>query len=97
MNNQPAHLSDRITITSLAHNPYPLFQEMMAHAPVCWTPAFQLWMITRRKDVIAILRDPETFTMEPTSARANPMEDIFGPMLLSLDGAEHQQIRDATW
>lgn len=87
-------LGDQITLETLAHDPYPLFQEMLAHTPVCWAPAFHLWMITRREDVIAILRDAETFTMEPTSARANPMEDIFGPMLLSLDGVEHQQIRD---
>lgn len=47
-------------------------------------------MSTRREDVMAILRNTKTFTREP--ARANLMEGIFGPMLLSLDSAEHQQI-----
>lgn len=51
-------------------------------------------MVTRHAHVIEILRDAESFTMEPESERANPMEDILGPMMLSIDGPDHKRIRD---
>lgn len=86
-------IGDRINVDLLARNPYPIFQQMMAHEPVCWVPAFKMWMVTRRDDVIAILKDAETFTMEPETGQNNPMEDTFGPMMLSLDGPEHKRIR----
>jgi len=94
MQSQAAQIGDRINVELLAHDPYPVFQEMMTDAPVCWVPSFDLWMITRREDVIAILKDSATFTMNPKKARANPMEDIFGPMMLSIDGLEHRRIRE---
>ncbi len=83
-----------ITQAQLHDNPYPIFQKLLAHEPVSWVPAFDLWMVTRHADVIDILKDAETFTMEPATERANPMEDILGPMMLSIDGAEHKRIRD---
>ncbi|MEM7346105.1 MAG: cytochrome P450 [Chloroflexota bacterium] len=94
MNSSTPSLGERITIEALAKNPYPIFQEMIATAPVCWVPAFGMWMVTRRDDVIALLKDAETFTMEPEAAQINPMEQTFGPMMLSIDGPEHKKIRD---
>ena len=87
-------VGEQITIEGLTQNPYPLFQKMLAHEPVCWVPAFKMWMITRREDVVEILRDAETYTMEPEGGQINPMEDTFGPMMLSIDGPEHKKIRD---
>lgn len=88
----------QINIQTLAENPYPIFQQLIAHEPICWIPAFKLWMVTRREDVITILRDWQTYTMEPThstgGASNSPMEDIFGPMMLSLDGAAHKRMRE---
>ncbi|MCB0083470.1 MAG: cytochrome P450 [Caldilineaceae bacterium] len=84
----------QLTVDALTRNPYPLFQQMHTTAPICWAPAFHLWMVTRRADVITILRDAETYTMEPAGAQINPMADIFGPMMLSIDGPEHKAIRD---
>lgn len=94
MKNAHPTIGNRITVDLLAHNPYPTFQQMLAHEPVCWVPALNMWMITRRDDVIAILRDAETYTMEPQTAHPNPMEDTFGTMMLSIDGPEHKRIRD---
>lgn len=90
----PKNISKKITVARLAQDPYPIFEEMIADAPVCWVPQFSLWMVTRRDDVIEILKDAETFTMEPENAQLNPMEDTFGPMMLSLDGPEHKRIRE---
>lgn len=94
MKNTYTTIGSGITIDLLAHNPYPTFQDMLAQEPVCWVPALNMWMITRREDVITILRDAETYTMEPQTAHPNPMEDTFGPMMLSLDGPDHKRIRD---
>ncbi|MFK7804583.1 MAG: cytochrome P450 [Anaerolineae bacterium] len=83
-----------VTIKQIAKNPYPTFQQMIATEPVSWVPAFNMWMVTRRVDVVELLRDAELYTMEPEGDQVNPMEDTFGPMMLSLDGAEHKKIRD---
>ena len=91
-----------ITQAQLHDDPYPIFQYLIVHEPVAWIPAFNMWMVTRHADVIDILKDAESFTMETMdtgvteveSARANPMEDTLGPMMLSIDGAAHKRIRD---
>lgn len=84
-----------ITQEEMASNPYPAFQAMLANEPVSWVPAFNLWMVTRRADVLEILKDAEQYTMEPEGGQINPMEDTFGTMMLSIDGAEHKRLRDA--
>lgn len=83
-----------IDLATMARNPYPIFQKLLANEPVSWVPAFNFWMVTRRQDVMEILRDAELFTMEPEGKQANPMEDTFGTMMLSIDGPRHKQIRD---
>ncbi len=93
MTEQTRPIGKRITVDLLARNPYPTFQKMIADEPVCWVPTLNMWMVTRRDDVITILKDAETFTMEPENEQINPMEETFGPMMLSLDGPEHQRIR----
>lgn len=84
---------ERIDLATLARDPYPTFDALLTSEPLSWVPAFNLWMVTRRDDVIAILRDWQTFTME-TESTNSPMEDIFGPMMLSLDGAAHKRMRE---
>ncbi|MEM7532622.1 MAG: cytochrome P450 [Chloroflexota bacterium] len=89
----------QVTLAQMAENPYPTFHQMLAHEPVSWVPAFNLWMVTRRDDAIEIMRDADLYTMEPIahstgSGQINPMEDTFGSMMLSLDGPPHKRIRD---
>lgn len=86
-------IGERITVDLLARDPYPIFQEMIAHEPISWVPAFQMWMVTRREDCITILRNWQTFTMEAPTL-ASPMKDIFGEMMLSLDGPTHKRVRE---
>lgn len=87
-------LSEQITLDRLAGDPYPLFQALLQQAPVCWAPAFGMWLVTRRADAIEILKDSKTFTMEPVGGQRSPMEDTFGPMMLSIDGPHHQRVRE---
>ena len=83
-----------VTLEQMAKNPYGIFEQMLATEPISWVPAFNMWMVTQRADVIEILRDAELYTMEPEGEQINPMEDTFGPMMLSLDGPPHKKIRD---
>ncbi|MBM4267064.1 MAG: cytochrome P450 [Deltaproteobacteria bacterium] len=48
----PEHLRD----------PYPLFQRAHREAPVFFSPAFQLWIVTRYDDIWTVLKDPERFS-----------------------------------
>lgn len=84
----------QISVAQLSENPYPLFQRLLAEEPITWLPQYKMWLVARRADVVAILRDAETFTMVPPAGQINPMEALFGPMMLSLDGPPHKQVRD---
>ncbi len=94
MESQTSFSADTITVEQMARNPYPFFEQMQVHAPVCWVPAFNMWMLTRHADVMELLRDADAFTMEPQPDYPNPMQELFGPMMLSIDGPDHKRIRD---
>jgi cytochrome P450 len=83
-------LGAAVTLETLSRDPYPTLHALRAHEPVAWIPDVGMWFVTRRDDTLAILADDETFTVvSPHSL----LEDTFGPMMLSRDGAEHQRLR----
>lgn len=43
-------------------DPYPLYQRLRVEAPVYWCEAWSAWVLTRYDDVMAVLRDAETFS-----------------------------------
>ena len=51
-----AHLED----------PYPFYREARQAEPVFFHPGFGLWFVTRYDDVVAVLRDPATFSSKDT-------------------------------
>jgi hypothetical protein len=42
-------------------NPYPLFHQLRARAPVYWSEALGAWVLTRYADVAAVLHRPAQF------------------------------------
>lgn len=79
-----------LTFEALSESPYPLFRRLQAEEPVTWAPQLGMWLATRRDDVVAILDDPETYTVRsPHSLLA----DTFGPMMLGEDGPAQQRLR----
>jgi cytochrome P450 len=50
-----------------------------------------MWFVTRRRHVLNVLLDEETFTVH---SRVSLLEDTLGPMMLSRDGAEHSRMRE---
>lgn len=70
---------------AVAANPYPYYQRLRNHAPVCRLNALPFWVVSRYDDVLAILRSPELFSssvMEPAD-RA----------LLGADPPAHSRVR----
>jgi cytochrome P450 len=51
-----------------------------------------MWLVTRRDDVLAILRDPETFS---TDHPASPIRDTFGAQMLSAEGESQRRFKSA--
>lgn len=80
--------------------PYEFFARLRREAPVAWQPTSSahgvgLWLVTRHADVVAVERDPETFSsshqlggtlIEPVGADA-------GLHLINKDSPEHFALR----
>lgn len=43
-------------------NPFPWFARARDAAPVFYLPRYDMWVVTRHADCLAVLRDPETFS-----------------------------------
>ena len=72
-----------------AAQPYEQWAWMREHAPVYHDAANDVWAITRYDDVLAIEKDPATYS----SKRApRPHGDPL-PMMISMDNPEHQRRR----
>lgn len=72
-----------------AQQPYEQWAWMREHAPVYWDAANQVWGITRYDDVLAIEKDPKTFSsMRAPRPHGEPL-----PMMISMDNPEHQRRR----
>ena len=76
-------LGARLTIDALADDPYPTFRELRTLEPVTWAPKLDMWLLTRRDDVVRVLADWERFT---TDSPASTIRDIFGSHMLTTDG-----------
>jgi cytochrome P450 len=79
-----------VTLDGLSRNPYPIYARLQREEPVSWIESLGMWFVTRRKQVLNILLDEETFTVHSPSSL---LEDTFGPMMLSRDGVEHTRLR----
>ena len=45
-------------------DPYPVYAAARERAPVFFAERFGFWVVTRHEDVLAVLRDPETFSSQ---------------------------------
>lgn len=56
-------------------DPFPVYAEARRDAPVFYAPAFDLWVVTRHEDVLAVLKDDETFSSR-NALRSSPREPL---------------------
>jgi cytochrome P450 len=79
-------------------NPYPTYAKLRHRDPVHWNPLGRSWIISRYRDVDAILRDHARFSND-TRHRRPPREFQAsasyprGPSMLFLDPPDHTRLR----
>src|SRR5947199_3683728 len=75
-------------------DPYPVFAQLRAEAPVLWHDDAQLWTIARHDDVMRVSRDPATFCSGRGVLPSDRQRDITGAeSILFLDPPDHQRHR----
>ena len=72
-----------------AGRPYADWAWMREHAPAYWDAKNEVWALTRYDDVLAVEKDPETFS----SHRAPRPHGDHLPMMISMDAPEHSRRR----
>jgi cytochrome P450 family 142 subfamily A polypeptide 1 len=72
-----------------AENAHELWTEMRQTSPIHWDPVAEVWGIAKYQDVLAIEKDPKTFS----SHRAPRPHGEHLPMMISMDDPEHQRRR----
>ena len=78
------------TIEELEGSPHALLARLREREPVSWLPAIGGWLVTRREEALAAMRDAAAFTVQdPRFTTAQ----VVGPSMLSLDGPEHDRHR----
>jgi cholest-4-en-3-one 26-monooxygenase len=72
-----------------AREPHEQWTWMRQHAPTYWDAANEVWGITRHEDVLAIEKDPATFSSRRSP---RPHGDPL-PMMISMDDPQHRRRR----
>lgn len=71
-----------VCLADLAVDPYPIFARLQEVEPVTWVPEIERWFLTRRDDILAVLRDPGLFTTDAPST----IRDMFGVHMMTTEG-----------
>jgi cytochrome P450 len=80
-----------ITVEQLWDDPYPVYEALREHAPVCHVPAVGLWFVTRWEDVEGAAMDPVRF---PAAVPGSPLDRTLGGRnVLTTDGPEQRRLR----
>ncbi|MFI5249962.1 MAG: cytochrome P450, partial [Gemmatimonadales bacterium] len=80
----------RVRLCDLAIDPYPILARLRESNPVAWVEETQMWFVTRRADVLLVLRDPETYR---TDSPRSTIRDTFGTQMLSAEGDLHRRYK----
>lgn len=85
-------------------DPYPHYARLRREAPVLWLPDYDIWLVSRHRDVIEVLRDPQTYSSrlghaaEPGKKESGIRYRIGAPgvrILLAMDPPDHTVFRRA--
>lgn len=103
--NSPKHFDRLLTQPETLDNPYPVYLQMRAEAPVYWSDVWNCWVLTRYADVKATFRDPESFVNSgrftslleqlPADVRTEvqPLERHFLHGVINTDPPVHTRLR----
>ncbi len=70
-------------------DPWEMYTWMLEQCPLYWDPHNEVWYVWRLEDIIAISRDPETFT----STEGNRPNIPPDPSMIHQDGEQHRKQR----
>lgn len=76
----------------------PLFERLRRESPIHFqaeSPAGPFWSITRFEDIVAVEKDTETFSSEPTIAIIDPPDERRAPSFIAMDQPQHDIQRRA--
>ena len=77
---------------------HELFARLREECPIHYqpdSPAGPFWSVTRYEDIVAIERDTDTFSSEPSIAILDPEPDMILKMFIAMDPPEHDDQRRA--
>jgi len=77
---------------------HSLFARLRAESPVHFqpnSPAGPFWSVTRYEDIVAIERNTQVFSSEPSIAILDPEPDMILKMFIAMDPPEHDDQRRA--
>jgi len=86
-------------------DPYPVYEELRASAPVTYDDATDHWLVTRHRDVHALLRDRrfgrtylhaashEEMGRDAPPAHLAPFWRLINAGILDMEGADHRRVR----
>lgn len=80
-----------MSVADLTADPHPILHRLREKGPVSWIPALDAWLVTSHEHSVRVLLDPGTFTVDDPRFST---QQVIGPSMLSLDGAEHRRHRD---
>lgn len=93
----------RPTDPDFLQDPYPAYARLRAEAPIAWYPGWAKWIVTRHRDVDALLRDRRLgrviHHLTPVSERppANPAHAAFDAIqagsLLEIEPPDHTRVK----
>ncbi len=78
-------LGRTVRLDALGVDPYPTLNRLRDQEPVSWVPEVGMWFVTRRDDVLTVLGDYRTFTVDSPHSI---IRDLFGRHMMTIDGEE---------
>lgn len=78
------------SIRQLTEDPHQTLAAARELGPIVWVPVLDAWIVTDRSTAIAVMRDPERFTVNDPRFSTG---QVLGPSMLSTDGDEHHRHR----
>src|SRR3990172_6613254 len=92
-------MPERLNLMSpeVHRDPYPFYAELRRSAPVCQIDPGGVWAVSRYDDVVAVLRDSDTFSSAAWTQRVSPpwlKRNPLAESLFVLDPPEHTKLRN---
>ena len=100
------HLDKLLTSEDFVQDPYPVYRELHAKAPVYWCEPWGAWLLTGYDDVMTTSQSPDTFANEgrmeallrhlPTETwnELAPLREHFSSGLIHSDPPDHTRLRN---